>query len=204
MTNAADDTNEKLKEIVKFLEKTIDTQETTVTVIERKAVLLATFCTTVMGYILAYDTGLRDAYAGFIKHVLNQGLWGAVDAMSMLASDHQRILALALHGVITFKMLAILCLASGVLLSWKTLITGRYQFKGIVWDEPSNEIPGNFSALLEGAEEYYKQAIATNDIAMSKKTNSIKTGLGLGLLGAEFSFIAVLMENGASLLIATG
>ena len=204
MTNETNDTNEKLKEIVKFLEKTIDTQETTVTVIERKAVLLATFCTTVMGYILVYDAGLRDAYAGVFKHILNQGPWSAGDALSMLASDHQRILTITLHGVITLKMLAISCLACGVLLSWMTLITGRYQFKGIVWDEPSNKIPGNFAALLESAEKYYKQAIATNDIAMGKKTNRIKMGLSLGLLGAEFSFLAILMENGVSLLVAAG
>ena len=196
--------NEKIKEIVKFLEKTIDTQETTVTVIERKAVLLATFCTTVMGYILAYDAGLWDTYIVLIKHFLADGLRGSSDALRMLAGEHQRIIATGLYAAIIMKMLAVFFLSLGVLCCWDTLRTNKYQFKGVVWDEPSNEILGDFAALLVSAEKHYKKAIATNDIAVEQKANSIKLGIFFGLLGAQCSFYAIVFENGASLLIAAG
>ena len=201
MTN---ETDEKIKGIVKFLEQSIETQEETVKIIEKKAVLLITFCTTVMGYILPYDAGLQNAYTILTQHSLTHGPWGSGDALSMLAGEHQHIFATGLYAAIFLKIAAILSLALGVFFALNALRAGKYQLKGIFWDEPSNELPDRFAFLLEAVEKHYKKAIETNDTTLDKKTKRMKKGILYGLLGALCSFFTIAIENGASLLVAAG
>ena len=169
-------------EKVRLSELRLDRQFETVNIIERKAVLLGSFCVAVIGYMAAND--LYDI-TGAVACIKNFGDCGGRCALVM-----------GCFLIAAIKFVSFLSLGAGTYFCAKAQRPAVYYWKGGSPSERAGVFHSRLTDTLNSLAKDYDDAVKDNEVTIaSQKTTNLNNAFLWGMCGVGLSFLLIFLEK---------